>query len=213
MDRTSNLHAPLKPLFAPLLDREAARSCAGSPQRDTSIRSNFLWLLFGNLAYAASQWGLLVLLAKLTSPVVLGRFSIGLAIATPIVMFSTLCLSIVQATDAKDEYSFSDYLGVRLLTNCAAFLIMCCVVPIYGLSKESAIVTMIVGVSRLIEATSEVMMGWLQEIRAHGFDFKISGPEGKPVSFHLWPRAVPGREPGVGDNWIGCGLDGRSDIL
>ena len=55
-----------------------------------SLRSNFVWILTGNLVYAACQWGMIVALAKLGSSFMVGQFSLGLAIATPVLKFTNL---------------------------------------------------------------------------------------------------------------------------
>ena len=47
-----------------------------------SLRSNFAWILAGNIVYAVCQWGAIVVLAKLGRSYVVGQFSLGLAIAT-----------------------------------------------------------------------------------------------------------------------------------
>jgi hypothetical protein len=58
---------------------------------------------------------MLVVLAKLGSPEIVGQFTLGLAVTAPVVLFTNLSLREVQATDAKHQYLFSDYLGLRLL--------------------------------------------------------------------------------------------------
>ena len=68
-----------------------------------SLRQNFKWNFVGNFVYGACQWGMLVVLAKLTSPEMVGRFALGLAITAPIVLLSQLQLHGVQETDARDE--------------------------------------------------------------------------------------------------------------
>ena len=42
-----------------------------------SLRQNFSWTLLGNVVYAASLWGILVLLTKVGDPATVGRFSLG----------------------------------------------------------------------------------------------------------------------------------------
>jgi hypothetical protein len=84
-----------------------------SPDSGLSLRSNFAWILGGNLMYAACQWGAIVALAKLGSSYVVGQFSLGLAIATPVLMFTNLHLRAVQATDALRSSGFAEYLRLR----------------------------------------------------------------------------------------------------
>jgi hypothetical protein len=85
-----------------------------------SLRSNFAWVLAGNVVYAACQWGMIVALAKLGSTLMVGQFSLGLAIATPVLMFTNLHLRAAQATDARRLYSFAEYLQLRSVMTLAA---------------------------------------------------------------------------------------------
>ena len=81
-----------------------------------TLKSNFIWTLIGNLFYAASQWVVLILLAKLTNPQEVGLFSLGLALITPLFMLTNLQLRSVLATDAQRQYPFSIYLGTSFFT-------------------------------------------------------------------------------------------------
>ena len=45
-----------------------------------SMKANFSWTLAGNVAYAACQWAMLVVLAKLGTPEKVGQFVLGLAV-------------------------------------------------------------------------------------------------------------------------------------
>ncbi len=49
------------------------------------------------------------------TPEAVGRFALGLAITTPIILFANLQLRAIQATDVRSEYLFRDYLGLRVL--------------------------------------------------------------------------------------------------
>ena len=46
-----------------------------------TLRRNFSWTFAGNAVYAACQWGMLVVLAKLGSPEMIGQFTLGLAVS------------------------------------------------------------------------------------------------------------------------------------
>ena len=83
---------------------------------ELSLRLNFAWTFVGNVVYAGCQWGMLVVLAKLGSPARVGEFALALAVTAPILMFTNLALRAVQATDSRQEYTFGDYLGLRLLS-------------------------------------------------------------------------------------------------
>jgi len=128
-----------------------------------SLRQNFSWTLVGNIVYAACQWGMLVVLAKMGSPVMVGQFALGLAVTAPIIMFANLQLRAVQATDARHEYLFDDYLSLRLATTIAALAAIAGVVIFSGYRSETALVILAVGVAKAFEAISDVFYGRLQQ--------------------------------------------------
>jgi len=80
-----------------------------------SLRSNFTWAVGGNAVYAICQWAMIVALAIFGSSVMVGQFSLGLAIVTPVLILSDLDLPAVQTTDAGHQYGFADYLRPRIL--------------------------------------------------------------------------------------------------
>ena len=84
------------------------------------LRKNFAWTLSGNVVYAGCQWGMLIAIAKLGTPAMLGQFALGLAIAGPIFIMAQLHLRAVQATDARHEYLFGHYFALRILGTAAA---------------------------------------------------------------------------------------------
>ncbi|UCC65154.1 MAG: oligosaccharide flippase family protein, partial [Anaerolineae bacterium] len=128
-----------------------------------SLRANFSWTLVGNVVYAACQWGMLVVLAKLGSPEMVGQFALGLAITVPIMAFATLKTRLVQATDAKGEYQFGDYFGLRLITTAMALLVVAGVVLVSGYRRETALVILALGIAKAFESISDVFYGLLQQ--------------------------------------------------
>lgn len=128
-----------------------------------SLRRNFSWTFTGNLVYAGSQWGMLVLLAKLGSPEMVGQFTLGLAVTAPVMMFTNLQLRAIQATDAKGEYSFNDYLALRLLGTVLAFLIITGITLTSGYPWKLSLVILVIGFSKGIESISDVFYGLIQQ--------------------------------------------------
>jgi O-antigen/teichoic acid export membrane protein len=127
-----------------------------------SLRSNFVWILAGNIVYAACQWGAIVALAKLGSSYVVGQFSLGLAIATPVLMLTNLHLRAVQATDARRLSSFGEYLRLR------AFMTFCGLTVIGGIAcfgnyaSQTAMVILAVAFAKAIETLSDIHYGLFQ---------------------------------------------------
>lgn len=128
-----------------------------------SLRANFTWTFVGNVVYAGCQWGMLVVLAKLAGPEMVGRFALALAITAPIFMFASLRLRTVQATDAKREYLFGDYLGLRLTTTAMALLGVAGIVLVTGFPRETELVILAMGAAKAIEAISDTYYGLLMQ--------------------------------------------------
>ncbi len=128
-----------------------------------SLRRNFSWTFIGNAIYAACQWGMLIVLAKLGSPEMVGQFTLGLAVTAPIVMLTNLQLDIVQATDAKQEYAFSDYLGLRLIGTTIALVVIAIVTLWTGYSLQTSLVILLVGLAKAFESVSDIFHGLIQQ--------------------------------------------------
>jgi O-antigen/teichoic acid export membrane protein len=128
-----------------------------------SLRRNVVWALGGNGVYAACQWAMLVVLAKLGSPEMIGRLSMGFAVCTPLFMLANLQLRATQATDAAGEFAFADYFRLRACTTVAALAVLGTIVLFSGYGHETATVILLVGVAKAFESMSDVLYGALQQ--------------------------------------------------
>jgi O-antigen/teichoic acid export membrane protein len=128
-----------------------------------SLRRNFAWTLAGNAIYAGCQRGMLIALAKLTSPEMVGQFALALAITAPVFMFSSLQLRIVQATDAGHEYRFEEYFSLRLVCTGVACLAVLAIDVILGYGASLAGVIIVVALAKGTESISDVLYGLLQQ--------------------------------------------------
>lgn len=127
------------------------------------LRSNFFWTLSGNIALAAAQWAVIVLLARLADPVSVGQYTLGLAIVSPIFTLASLNLRGLQATDISSQFHFSDYLAIRLVAAAAAFAATLAVLACGHYSQATALVVLSVALARALESTSEVCYGHWQQ--------------------------------------------------
>ncbi len=128
-----------------------------------TLRHNFSWTFIGNAVYAGCQWGMLVVLAKLGSPEMVGKFTLGLAITAPVIMFTNLQLRTVQATDAKRQYLFSDYLGLRLLGTSLGLVVIAAITFMSGYAWETSLIILLVGLAKAFESISDVFYGLIQQ--------------------------------------------------
>jgi O-antigen/teichoic acid export membrane protein len=136
-----------------------ARTASREP---SSLRRAFSWSVLGNVAYVGCQWAILVLLARLGSPEMVGRFALGLAIAAPIMLFANLSLRTVQAAQTSQAYAFEDYLGLRIVTAALGLLGIATVALGMGYHDEAVWVIVAVGIAKTAEAVSDIIYGLLQ---------------------------------------------------
>jgi O-antigen/teichoic acid export membrane protein len=132
-------------------------------QDKPSISVNLSWMLFGNFFYGFCQWGYLILFAKFTSPEAVGRFSLGLAVSAPVVMLLNMQARTILATDGTNNFRFAEFFSFRILTNIIAIAILSGIVAVSGYRGETAAVILILGMSKLFEATSDIIMGYFQK--------------------------------------------------
>jgi O-antigen/teichoic acid export membrane protein len=128
-----------------------------------SLRHNFSWTFVGNFVYAACQWGMLVVLAKLGSPEKVGQFTLGLAIATPVIMLTNLQLRSLQVTDAKQEFFFQDYLSLRLIMTGLALLIITLITFAAGYRWEISLIILAIAVAKVCESITDICYGLIQQ--------------------------------------------------
>lgn len=141
---------------------EQVEVAAPAPKPVKSLRHSFSWTLAGNLIYAACQWGILVILAKWMSTTIVGRFTLGIAITAPVFMFANLNLRSVQATDARREYRFGEYLALRILMIVSALIVIAGIVVIRGDNGEIMAAVLLIAVAKAWESLSDLFYGQLQ---------------------------------------------------
>lgn len=127
-----------------------------------SLRRNFAWMLGGNIFYALCQWAMIIVLAKLTNPLSVGQFSLGLAISTPVIMLANLQLRVVQATDVHRTYRFGEYLGLRTLTTSFAFAVIVLIAALISHEPKTMLVVIAVAVAKSAESFSDCFYGLFQ---------------------------------------------------
>lgn len=125
---------------------------------------NFSWNLLGSLVYSLSQFLILMILAKLGNPVMVGLYSLGLAITAPIINLTNLQLRQIQATDTnKSGYQFNDYFGLRILAGLIMLFITYVIIIINNYDFEKTMIIFLVGLSKVFDSYSDVVYGQLQQ--------------------------------------------------
>ena len=141
----------------------AAAATVPAPLPAPALSRNVVWTFAGNAVYAASQWGILVAIAKLGTAEMVGQFALASAIAAPVFLLASLHLRAVQATDACHDYEFGHYLAVRWIGAVTALVIVIGVVAVSHYRAETAAVILIIAFAKAVESFSDVMYGLWQK--------------------------------------------------
>lgn len=128
-----------------------------------TLRHNFSWTFLGNVVYAGCQWAMLVVLAKLGTPEMVGQFTLGLAVTAPMMLLCNLQLRAIQATDTQGQYQFVDYFSLRLVTTTLAVVMIVGAILLGGYQSDTAWIIFTIGIAKAIESISDVFYGFLQQ--------------------------------------------------
>lgn len=134
-------------------------------------------MLLGQAVYSASQWGIVFVLAKLGTETMVGQFTLGLSLTAPIIFFTNLGLRSVQATDARREIPFADYLTLRLICTAIALMVIAGIAGSY--QTETALIIVLIGLAKAFEAVSDIFFGLQQQherMDRIGKSIMIEGP-------------------------------------
>lgn len=127
------------------------------------MRGDFAWTLLGNVVYTAAQWGILVVLAKFGSAEIVGQFALGTAITLPILLAANLYLRALVATDARREFAFGDYLGLRIVTTLVAMGLILLIVWVGKYQVTTGWVILIIGAGKVFDALADLCLGLFQQ--------------------------------------------------
>lgn len=144
----------------PKLSAPAAEAAAAS--RPLSLGQNFSWTFIGTGISSACNWAMLAVLAKLGTVEMVGLYTLALAISQPIMVFAQLHLRTVQATDAVGQFDFRDYMGLRLLMTCGAWVVIAATAAAAGFDALTGLVLLAVGADIAFDSISDVVYGLLQ---------------------------------------------------
>lgn len=135
---------------------------AAPPKPALPLRTNMMWTGIGNSVYLACQYAILMVLAKLGNPALVGQFSLGLAIAAPVVVFSQMQMRQMQVTDVKKEYLFADYFCSRILMSSIALAVIAGIALASRYSAHMSLVVLLIGTAKVFESLSDIAYGKMQ---------------------------------------------------
>ncbi|MCW2573782.1 MAG: rane protein involved in the export of O-antigen and teichoic acid [Frankiales bacterium] len=130
--------------------------------RVPSLRKNIAWSVAGYAVYAASQWAMLVILAKMTSTQAVGQFALGLALTAPFVQISNLQLRAALVTDAGGTHKFDEYLSLRLACVALTLIGAGATAWLAGYSQQTLLVIFGITVAKAAESIIDIFHALLQ---------------------------------------------------
>ncbi len=128
-----------------------------------SLRSNSIWNIVASVSYSLTQWGILIVIAKLGSPEMVGIFTLALAITAPIILLFRFDLQSIVASDSNNDYLFSDYYSLSILSTILFVISIIVISSFYAPNWEIVFVITMLGLARAVESISEVLYGQMQK--------------------------------------------------
>ncbi|HXE12075.1 MAG TPA: hypothetical protein VN633_08145 [Bryobacteraceae bacterium] len=141
---------------------EDAPQAAVTSRWVSALLGDFTWTLFGNGVFAACQWGIIIVLAKLLTAVAVGQYSLGQAILAPTLMFAAFQLRAVIASDLKGQFTTHEYFGFRLITLTAGLSLAILIGFVTTRSVLQTEIVAVIGLIQFCEQTSDTLYGFLQ---------------------------------------------------
>ena len=178
-----------------------------------ALLSGAAWSALGQASLAMSQWGIVVVLARLVSPTAVGEFALGLALTAPLFGFSNMCLAQLQATDVRAQHPFGAYAAVRIMSTVLALLLLPLIVLDSSAARGAMFVAIAFGVARAADGASDVCYGLMQrhgEFRTIGQSMlfrSLLGGIGAIAALSLDPTGL-GAACGLACGWIAWALLG-----
>lgn len=132
------------------------------PAERPPLRRSVMWTAVANSVYLGSQYGMLMAIAKLGSTTMVGEFSLGLAIVSPVLVLSQMQLRQVFVTDAQGSVPFAAFFWTRAVSGALALAGCGVVVALLGYGLQFQLVTGLLGVTKFAESQSDIVYGSLQ---------------------------------------------------
>jgi O-antigen/teichoic acid export membrane protein len=126
------------------------------------LRYNIGWTLVGNAVFAATQWAIIVLIARVGSPEMVGSYALALAVTAPVFMLANLNLRAYQATDVQDLFQFGQYVAVRMVTSATAVCLVASLCVLGVIPSAHVGVVLAVGAAKTFETISDAVYGLFQ---------------------------------------------------
>jgi O-antigen/teichoic acid export membrane protein len=128
-----------------------------------SLRRNFIWTWIGNGVYFATQWGLLVVLAKFGSVNLVGQYSLASAVTAPIIILSQMQLRQLVVTDVQNKYQYSDYFWCRVICTFIALIAIIVIALVLDYPWDMSLILLLLASAKCFESMSDIIYSKMQK--------------------------------------------------
>jgi O-antigen/teichoic acid export membrane protein len=135
----------------------------GDPDEASSVKGGSLlkslsWTALGELVFAATSLVVLVLLGQFGSASELGAYTLGLAIATPAIIFTNLHLRPAYVVEPAGRWEFGHYLALRVLG--LPLMPAAVAILVHAVGYESRVASFVLAVAliRAAESASDICL-------------------------------------------------------
>ncbi len=143
---------------------ELALESAAPRETWRNTATNIGWTTAGNVTYAASQFTIVLLLARLGTPTMVAQYAVAQSVVLPLLTLSQLQLRSVQATDTRRVIPFGRYLCLRLISTAAFLVVVAATAFLIAKDTPTCWIVVLYGVGKAMESVSDVYFGRLQAI-------------------------------------------------
>ena len=130
----------------------------------SSIKHNAIWMVFGRLVFAASQWVVIVCIARFLGASEVGSFSYAMAFCAPIFILFQMNMRMYLTTDVKDEFNIVSYLQARAILSVLAILV--CTLLFVVANNTLTTLFLAVVFFKAVESNSDIFYGYNQKKEA-----------------------------------------------
>lgn len=127
------------------------------------INKNIFWNAVGNTAYNGLQWLITVIVTRRSGFGEAGILAIAMSVSLAFRTVSYFGIRNFQVTDNDNKYSVSDYLGLRIITSMAAFILCLMAAILSNYSKNIFQAVLLYMIFRISEGFSDLFQGIMQK--------------------------------------------------
>jgi O-antigen/teichoic acid export membrane protein len=121
------------------------------------------WSFIGSIFDVGSSWVFVTLLVKLGTSTMVGQYGLAMALLGPIFALSNMQMRSLQATDARQEFTFGIYFITRVLTLIAGLIALVVILVASREDRFIVVLTLAMFVRMAALAIQEIYYGTLQQ--------------------------------------------------